>query len=383
MSTTQRSSKTRTVADLAEAMESIAPAWLAQEWDNVGLVAGDPSATVRRVLLCVDMTAGVVDEALRMKADLILAYHPPIFTPIRALRADGVGAETCVFQCIHNGIAVYCTHTALDAADGGTNDVIASLCGIQETEALEHVEERSSTEFKLVVFVPAEHLESVADAIFNAGAGNIGDYSRCSYRLTGTGTFFGGEETDPAIGERGRMEYVDEVRLESVVPSEALPGVVAAIHRIHPYEEPAFDIYPLKAKPTRGIGRCGTLAPRCSLQALARRLVQATSAPNVQIVGPADRTVTRAVIVVGAAGSLPFRISMTSHDVIVTGEIRHHDALKIRRLDCTAIALGHWASERPVLAPLAQRLKTLLPGIEARVSKADRDPFRPIPADGR
>jgi dinuclear metal center YbgI/SA1388 family protein len=387
-------------------MESIAPTALAQDWDNVGLLAGDLSAAVKRVLLCIDLTDPVVDEAIREKVDLILAYHPPIFKPIRSLRMPSTDTDAVVFRCIRHGIAIYSTHTALDAADGGTNDVIASLCGIKETEPLEYVDEprlEARADLKVVVFVPAEHLEKVANAMFAAGAGHIGDYSRCSYRLVGKGTFFGGETTDPTIGERGRMEQVDEIRLESVVPTKALPAVVGAIYRVHPYDEPAFDIYPLRAKPTRGIGRRGKLPRPSTLSTLARKLKrQITSrrlsrragtrssargehTGTVHIIGPPDRTVTRAIIVVGAAGSLPFRATCgtdcpagQSEDVIITGEIRHHDALTIKRLNCTAIALGHWASEHPTLAPLAQRIETALPGITTHVSDADSDPFRSI-----
>ncbi len=399
-----------TVGDVCQAMGIIAPPALAQSWDNVGLLAGDLQARVRRMLLCIDLTEAVVDEARTAKVQCILNYHPPIFKPISMLQIPGSGTEAAVFRCIRDGIAIYATHTALDAAEGGTNDVIASLCGIKRRQPLEHIDQPGESQNKLVVFVPQEALEKVADAIFAAGAGHIGDYSRCSYRLAGQGTFRGGATTSPTIGQRGRMEYVDEVRLESVVRSKDLPAVVAAMRGAHPYEEPAFDLYPLQAQPVGGIGRVGRLPQPIALSTLARKLKRATGATCVQIVGPADRQVDRAIIVVGAAGSLPFQLpplaaappsptpnppsasripnsefrlpnSAFPHphaDVIITGEIRHHDALTIQRRDCTAIVLGHWASERPVLTSLAKRLETALPGVELRISKADRDPFQPI-----
>ena len=183
-----------------------------------------PDAAVRRVLACIDLTPQVAKEAARGKIDLVLAYHPPIFKPISSLRADSSGTDAVVFQCIRRGIAIYATHTALDAADGGTNDVIASLCGIRETQPLEYVDQPSVDECKIVVFVPQAHMEKVADAMFDAGAGNTGDYSRCSYRTSGRGTFLGGDTTSPTIGQSGRREQVDEVRLETVVPSTALPA---------------------------------------------------------------------------------------------------------------------------------------------------------------
>ena len=365
------------VFDLDQAMESIAPTALAQEWDNVGLIVGDPAAMIHRVLLCIDLTHAVIDEAIRKRIELVLAYHPPIFRPIGTLRADSTGTDALVFRCVEEGIAIYATHTALDAAEGGTNDVIAALLGIQQTGPLEWVDQAGPGQHKLVVFVPPEEVENVADAMFAAGAGQIGDYSRCSYRVCGTGTFLGGESTSPAVGRKGRLEYVEEVRLEAIVPGQVLPGVIQSMIEAHSYEEPAFDIYPLKPKPARGIGRVGALPGAITLSSLARKLKRSTGATCVQTVGPVDRKVSRAVIVVGAAGSLPFRIPLMPRDVIITGEIRHHDALTIQRHDCTAIALGHWASERPVLEPLAKRLQESLPGIALTVSRADADPFHP------
>lgn len=218
----------------------------------------------------------------------------------------------------------------------------------------------------------------MANALFAAGAGHIGDYSRCSYRVAGEGTFFAGKSTRPAIGEQGRMEHVEEIRLETVVASAVLPRAIEAMINAHPYEEPAFDIYALEPKPVRGIGRHGRLARPVTLDKLARKLKRATGAATVQSIGRPDRTIDRAVIVAGAAGNLPFRFPLTPNHVIVTGEIRHHDALTIQRLGCTAIALGHWASERPVLASLLDRLHDALPGVSVHLSTADQDPFQAV-----
>ncbi len=377
MTTKRRTPRKSVVSDLCQAMELIAPTALAQEWDNVGLIAGDPAGRVRRVLLCIDLTPPVVEEAVLERIDLVVSYHPPIFKPITTLCADSAGADAVVFRCIQESIAIYAVHTALDAAEGGTNDVIACHCGIEKSEPLEYVDQPGAGEHKLVVFVPPEEVEMVADAMFNAGSGHIGDYSRCSYRVRGTGTFLGGESTSPAVGRKGRLEYVEEVRLETVVPGPALPNVIKSMIAAHSYEEPAFDVYPLKGKPVPRIGRVGALPKAVTLSALARRLKRWTGARCVQTVGPVDRTVARAVIVAGAAGSLPFRIPLMPSDVIITGEIRHHDALTIQRHDCTAIALGHWASERQVLAPLAKRLHDSLPDIAFTISRTDTDPFNP------
>lgn len=376
-SQTQRRTTSRraTVADFCAVMEVIAPTGLAQSWDNVGLIAGDPGATVRRVMACIDLTPAVVDEGVRKKIDLILAYHPPIFQPITSLRADSGDMDAVVFRCIQHGMAIYATHTALDAADGGTNDVIASLCGIAETQPIEHVDNPGVAEFKVATFVPAAQVDRIAQAMFAAGAGRIGDYEQCSFRTSGEGTFVGGASTNPTVGRRGRLERVDEIRLETIVPAPALAAVVSAMIAANPYEEPAFDIYPLKARPVRGMGRIGKLPRNTTLSTLAKKLKKSVGTSGIQIVGRPTHAIDRAVIVAGAAGSLPFRIPLRKRDVIITGEIRHHDALSIERMGCTAIALGHWTSERPVLAPLAKRIRAALGGIDVELSRSDREPF--------
>lgn len=365
------------VADICRALDSIAPLALSQSWDNVGLLAGDKTKPVSKILLCIDLTPEVASEAITAKADFVMAYHPPIFKPVNRLTAQSPGPEAAVFRCIANGIAVYSMHTALDAADGGTNDVIAELCGITETEPLEYTEVGQS-ECKIVTFVPVDHVEAVANAMFQNGAGRIGEYEQCSYRIAGQGTFRGSAATNPATGRPGKFEHVDEVRLEVVCPSSKIPQVTQAMTHAHPYEECAYDIYPTQTHPTRGIGRVGALPRSITLSALARKLKKSVGAPSVHIVGKPQQKIKRAVIVVGAAGSLPFAIPLSASDVIITGEIRHHDALTILRKPCNAIALGHSTSERPTLRHIAKQLTALTNGVTVKQSKADREPFQPV-----
>ena len=367
-----------TLRDVCGAFQTIAPLELAQSWDNVGLLAGDENRPIHKLLLCIDLTPPVAVEAIKGGYDLVLAYHPPIFKPISRLTAACAGPEAAVFRLISAGIAVYTMHTALDAADGGTNDVLAAMCGAAHTEPLEYVDRPGETELKFVTFVPPENLDAVADALAAAGAGRIGEYARCSYRLEGYGTFQGSDATNPAIGQAGVFERVNETRIEMVCPASRLPAVTAALRAAHPYEEPAFDIYPLKPPPIRGIGRIGTLQRPTTLAQLAKKLKRAAQANCVQIVGDGERNVARVICVVGAAGSLPFRTRLRPDDVIVTGEIRHHDALTILRKGCTAIAMNHWTSERPALKTIATRVTAILPKLVATVSNADCEPFRPV-----
>lgn len=380
MAATRKTSSSRgtRVSDVCSALETLAPLERARSWDNVGLLAGDPDATVCRVLLCIDLTANVVAEAVRGKVQLVVAYHPPIFRPITRLSAASRGTDAQVFGCVSAGIAVYSPHTALDCADGGTNDVLANLCGVRDATPIEFMDDPRCDECKVVVFVPAEEVDTVAEAMFAAGAGHIGEYTKCSYRVSGHGTFLGSDATRPTIGHAGRFERVDEIRLETVVPRASVSAVVDALRQAHSYEEPAFDVYPLQAHPFRGTGRCGPLARPIRLSGLARKLKRETRANCVQIVGDAEAVVSRAICMVGAAGSDVFKAGLGPGDVVVTGEIRHHDALAILRYGASAIALNHWTSERPALRSLAERLAVRVPGLDVRLSQADREPFKSV-----
>ncbi|MCP4592134.1 MAG: Nif3-like dinuclear metal center hexameric protein [bacterium] len=371
---TRRKSTAMDVRTVCAALQKLAPLELAEGWDNVGLLAGDTEAAVKRVMLCIDLMPEVVTEAVAAKVQMVMAYHPPIFKAVSRLVAPAPTPEASVHRCIANGIAVYSMHTALDAAEGGANDVLARLCGLSETGPLEYTE-TGANQCKIAVFVPPDETERVAEAMFAAGAGRIGDYRKCSFRAPGTGTFFGTESTNPTVGESGRIEHVDEIRLEAVCAADALPAVIDALVEAHSYEEPAYDIYTLGRRPTRGAGRVGRVPRPITVGALSRKLKRSAGAECVSIVGDPQRTIRRVIVAVGAAGSLPFGIQLGPEDVIVTGEIRHHDALAIRRRDCSAIALSHWSSERPVLEPLSARLRALLPGVDVRLSERDAEPF--------
>ncbi len=374
--------KNTSVADFCTAMEDIAPTATAADWDNVGLLVGADDWPLRRGLLTIDTTPPVLDEAIKGRYDAVLSYHPLIFRAVKRLLPNRSQQEGLAAEALSRRIAIYSPHTALDAAPGGTNETLAVLAGLVDTAPFEPVTD-SARQCKLVVFVPQAQADRVAEAVFNAGAGKIGDYEKCSYRLQGQGTFFGRPDTAPAVGRKGKLERVDEVRLEIVFPERRLADVTAAIRQAHPYEEPAFDVYPLVPSPRAdsGQGRVGPFDKPVKLAALAATLQEKTGAKNVTLVGKVSQKIRRGLVCVGAAGSLPFDLPASPcgpGDVIITGEIRHHDALRYDRCGAAVIALGHWASERPVLKPLARQLKQRLPGATFALSRKDRDPFEAV-----
>jgi dinuclear metal center YbgI/SA1388 family protein len=360
------------VADLVRALESIAPLAQAEDWDNVGLLAGDPAAPLTRVLLCIDCTNAVVLEATAGKFDAIVAYHPPLFRPVSRVTRGSI-----VYELVRRGISLYSPHTALDAAAGGTNDVLADAIGMTTDRTPIRETVPKDAEYKLVTFVPADALATVSDALFAAGAGRIGDYRACSFRAPGTGTFFGEAGTHPVVGSAGKLETVDEVRLETVVPIGRAGDVVRALRASHPYEEPAFDLVRLAAHPLgRGMGRIGTLAP-IALGALVARVKERLGVAHVLLAGAADgsRTITRAAVCAGAAGDLLDAAIRQGAQVVVAGEVRHHDALRATEADVAVVCALHSNSERIALEPLRARLAAALPALELATSRVDRDPF--------
>ncbi len=367
-----------TLRQVIDALEIIAPTHLAADWDNVGLLAGDLDAPCRHALLTIDMTPAVLDEARSLSADLIVAYHPPIFRPIHSLRAQSTGTDALVFRAVSSGPAIYSMHTALDAAIGGTNDVLAELCGLQDVQPFEDAV-APVPQSKVVVFVPTEDLTRVADALFAAGAGRIGEYTECSFSGPGTGTFFGSAATRPTIGQPGRRESADELRLEVICPNENLSAVVQAVRKTHSYEEPALDIYPLTSPPTSGVGmgRVGRLSADTTLGSLVRDLTAKLQLAGVEVIGDENAPLSTAAVCAGSAGRLPLKSKRSREaDVIVTGELSHHDRLLFARGGRSMILLGHCNSERPALPRVKQRLATLLPDLTFNVAAADGPPAR-------
>lgn len=358
------------VSDLVGAMESIAPTSFAEGWDNVGLLVGDPEAPLAQVLLAIDATREVVDEARAMgEGTALVAYHPVLFEAQKRFVAGSPA-----FAAARAGLAVYCPHTALDVADGGTNDVLADLVGMRDRVPLRAAPAAEGA-VKLVTFVPAAHVEAVSRAVFEAGGGRIGAYRSCSFRTTGTGTFFGEAGTNPAVGQAGQLEQVDEVRLEILVPSGAVAACVQAMRGAHPYEEPAFDLVRLAAPPGgKGIGRVGTVDARPA-SALVATLKTALGVAHVLVAGDVARKVSRVAVCAGSGGDLVGAAIGARADVLVTGEVRHHDALRAVSAGLVVVAVRHSVSERCALPALAARLESALPGVSIAQSQRDRDPL--------
>jgi dinuclear metal center YbgI/SA1388 family protein len=320
------------LSELIAIFEDIAPTRLAESWDNVGLIAGNPGQTVSKVMLTIDYTPDVAREAAGQGVDCVVAYHPPLFSAVKRLVAPDV-----IYDAIRRGVAIYSPHTALDVADGGTNDLLADVLGLEGRQPLRLVETKAR-EYKLVTFVPEKDLEKVAQALFAAGAGRIGHYTHCSFRTPGTGTFMGDQTTNPAVGEKGVYERTAEVRVETVCPIGRLAEVLAALRASHPYEEPAFDLVQLAAPPEKvGQGRIGDLPSAASVPALLKRIKEGLALSHLLVAGPTDQTVNRASVLAGAGREHLKDAICQGAQLYLTGEVPHHDALSAAKAGVTVV----------------------------------------------
>ncbi len=370
------------VADIVAFLERFAPLDLAEEWDNVGLLAGDRGRETQAVLTCLTLTPDVAREAIERRAGLVVTHHPVLFRAVQRLTADD-SQGAMLLDLIAAGVAVYSPHTAYDSAADGINQQLARRLGLTDIEPLRPLP--AAGRCKIVCFVPRSHLAPVQEALWSAGAGVIGEYSKCSFVLDGTGTFEGSAAARPAVGQAQQFEEVAEARLEVVCPERLVPEALRRLRAAHPYEEPACDIYPLRADaPGRGSGRTGLLPATDAGGAQLRHtladfvgLVKAKLAvTEVPFVGDSRQPVSRVAIACGAGGEFLSAAAARKCDVLLTGEVRFHTCLEARDAGIALVLAGHYATERPAMEHLATVLAGEFAGITAWASQCERDPVQ-------
>lgn len=341
-----------TVAQVLRAVERIAPPEYAYPDDRIGLQVGDASAPVERTVVALDPSVELVRWAAERGSTCIVGHHPLIYQPLRTL-TPGRYPEDVVLELLARRVAYIAAHTNWDAAPGGVNDTLAGLLGLGDLRPFGQATPLSN--LKLVTFVPHDAFERVVDTLAEAGAGRIGAYERCAFYHAGTGTFVGGPETRPTIGAPGVREQVEELRLEMVLPASRAEAVRAALVEAHPYEEPAYDFVVLRPAQGMGIGRVGTLpAPLPFAELVA--WVDDRLATRSLAYGHAG-TVQKVAVVGGAGGSLWEQALAAGADVLVAGEVAHHEGLAAAQAGFRVLAAGHWATEQPGALAMGQRLR--------------------------
>jgi len=347
---------TARLSDVVAALDALYPPHLAESWDAVGLVCGDPDAVIRRVLLAVDPVAAVAREALDMQADLLLTHHPLYLRGITSVAATTPKGRL-VHELVSGGCGLLVAHTNADVARPGVSDALADRFGLTGTAPLEPLP--AAPLDKLVVFVPVADAERLLDALAAAGAGELGDYDRCAWTTTGLGTFRPLPGARPAVGAVGEVARVEEARLEVVLPRGRRAAVVAALRAAHPYEEPAYDLLELVGGDgALGLGRVGQLPaplPLGELTALAAAVLPAT-AWGVRASGDPARVVERLAVCGGAGDSALDAAARAGADAYLTADLRHHPASEAPE-GLALLDAAHWATEWPWLADAGRRLE--------------------------
>jgi len=351
------------VRDVIGVVDRLAPFDLAEPWDHVGLQVGSPDDEVRGVLVALEVDDAALDEAARRECDLLIVHHPLIFDPLERL-SDDTEAGRLALRAARDGVAVIAAHTNLDKARGGIADVLAELLGL---EAAAPLAPAAADALKLVGFVPADDADLVRTALFAAGAGVIGEYEHCSWAVEGRGTFFGREGAEPTLGEAGRDESVSELRLEVVFPRRLKRRVTGAYVAAHPYEEPAYDLYPVENEvATLGLGRLGVLPAAQPLAAFAADVAAVLRLPHVRTAGDGARLVKRVAVLPGSGAEAIARGVARVADVLVTGDVKYHEARVAQAQGLALVDAPHGVTEQEAVLRWAQTFADAL-GAGARV----------------
>jgi dinuclear metal center YbgI/SA1388 family protein len=346
------------------------PPSTAEEWDNCGLQVGSRSWPADRVLVALDPTVGVVREAAEKECGLLITHHPLLFRPISRLDLEEPNGRA-IAEAVTGRVAVVACHTNADVASPGVSDALAEALDLDVTGVLDQT--AGGERVKLVTFVPPEATAKVLDAIAGAGGGVIGEYSHCSFRVRGTGTFLPSERARPVVGERGELNQAEEDRLEVVVPADRRREAIEAMVNAHPYEEVAYDVYPLASGGGLGLGRFAIPREPLTAAALAERCGDRLGAP-ARLAGDPVRHV-QSIALCGGSGASLIPVALHARaDVYVTGDVKHHQALDAVAAGLTVIDAGHHATEQPFVPHLAARLAGAGVG-EVLVSELSTDPF--------
>ena len=368
-----------TVRDVWRALDDHFPFAHRADWDNVGILLGDPAAPVRSVLVALDATPAVLSALRRRPADLLVTHHPVVFRPLPAIRPDRPEAAAA-YALLRAGVAAISAHTNADVAPRGVSHAMARRLGLRGIRPL-IPGEPSSDACKVVVFVPGSHADAVLAAAAGAGAARIGDYQRCSFRSEGTGTFLPREGADPYLGAAGREERVPEVRLETVAAGSLLPAVLRAVRAAHPYEEPAIDVVPLRgAALGGGVGAVGDLPGPEPLADALERVRRALRPSWIRVAGPRRKTVRRVAIVGGSGAEFAGAAREAGADLYVTGDVKYHQALEAEAAGMPVADIGHGSGERWILPEFRRVLRARFPGALGVRVLMEEEPLRAVPA---
>lgn len=360
-------------AQIFQSLEEWAPKHLAYEWDNVGLQVGSTRDTTSGVLVTLDVTEAVIDEAIENNINVIIAHHPMIFRPLSSIDVDSVKGNI-IKKLIQHNITVYASHTNLDIATGGVNDLLSEAIDLENVQPL--IPSHTESLVKLVVFTPIDYVQPVVDALSEAGAGHIGNYSHCTFQSAGQGTFKPLEGTKPFIGTQDEIEQVEEIKVETIVKEKDIQTVVQAMIAAHPYEEVAYDIIPLKNEgEILGIGRIGTLNEELTLQQFLHVVKDKYKVDHLRFVGERSQKVRRVAILGGSGEKYIDAAIKAGADVYITGDMTFHPAQDAKELGLAIVDPGHYI-EKIMKQATAQYIKERFTKLLVMESVINTEPFQ-------
>lgn len=360
------------IKEVVSALERFAPLPLQDGFDNAGLQIGLTEAEATGALLCLDVTEAVLDEAIASGCNLIISHHPLIFKGYKSITGKDY-VERCILKAIKNDLVIYSAHTNLDNAPQGVNYKIAEKIGLTNIQILDP---KANALVKLVTFVPSAHANAVREALFAVGCGCIGNYDSCSYNLEGEGTFRAQEGAHPFCGTVGELHKETEIRIETILPEYKSKDAIKALLSAHPYEEPAYDLYPLQNKWTQvGSGVIGELSePETELEFLKR--IKKTFEVGCLKHNKLSGRLIQKVALCGGAGAflIPNAIAHRA-DVFITGEIKYHDYFG-RDTDILLAEIGHYESEQYTKEIFYSIIRDLFPNLVVQFSKVNTNPIK-------
>ena len=359
------------LSDIIDVFESAAPPAGQEKYDNTGLAFGDPGMEINAALLCLDVTEAVIEEAVRLGANLVVSHHPVIFQPLKRLTGSTY-PERILVAAITNKIAIYSAHTNLDNVYHGVNLKGCEKLGLQQVSILQPVR---NVLRKLVTFVPNASAGKVRSALFEAGAGHIGGYDSCSYNVEGKGSFRASEGTHPYTGEIGELHYEDETRIETVFPSELQSRIIKALLKAHPYEEVAYDIYPLEnTYGLAGSGMIGELPEPADARAMLNRIKTVFGCKVIRHTRLVHQTV-RKIAFCGGGGSFLIPVAIAAGaDMFITGDVKYHQFFDAENR-LVVVDIGHYESEQFTVEIFLDILKKNLPNFAIHFSSINTSPI--------
>ena len=360
------------IKEIVSALERFAPLPLQDGFDNAGLQIGLTEAEATGALLCLDVTEPVIDEAIAHGCNLIISHHPLIFKGYKSITGKDY-VERCILKAIRNDIVIYSAHTNLDNAAGGVNFKIAEKIGLKNVQILEPKE---NSLLKLVTFVPSAQADTVRKALFNAGCGTIGNYDSCSYNTKGEGTFRAGEGTNPFCGSIGELHHEEEVRIETIVPAFRKAEAIRALLAAHPYEEPAFDLYPLQNTWAQvGSGVVGELDSCESELEFLKRIKKTFEVGCLKHNKLSGREIKKVALCGGAGSFLLPQAIRSGADVFITGEIKYHDYFGHEE-EILMAEIGHYESEQYTKEIFYSIIREVCPNLVLQQSKVNTNPIK-------